>query len=117
MSKITEVGQSFDFNQDDEIRTQTNSDDIRVEIPDHLKQMFEQGCQNLSKEQTAKFKNFIFQHQDNFAKPGEVGQTNFGSHKIKLKDETPIKDASRRIPIFKRDEEVKKSMVCSDSSG
>ena len=95
LSKITEVGQSFDFNQDDEIRTQTNSDDIRVEIPDHLKQMFEQGCQNLSKEQTAKFKNFILQHQDNFAKPGEVGQKNFGSHKIKLKDETPIKDAPR----------------------
>ena len=73
--------------------------------------MFEQGCQNLSKEQTAKFKHFILQHQDNFAKPGEVGQTNFGSHKIKLKDETPIKDAPRRIPIFKRDildEEVKK---------
>ena len=111
LSKITEVGQSFDFNQDNEIRAQTNSDDIRVEISDHLKQMFEQGCHNLSKEQTAKFKKFILQHQDNFAKPGEVGRTNFGSHKIKLKDETPIKDAPRRIPIFKRDildEEVKK---------
>ena len=111
LSKITEVGQSFDFHQDDEIRAQTNSVDIRVEIPDHLKQMFEQGCQNVTKEQTAKFKNFILQHQDNFAKPGEVGRTNFGRHKIKLKDETLIKDAPRRIPIFKRDildEEVKK---------
>ena len=59
----------------------------------------------------AKFKDFILHHQDNFAKPGEVGRTNFGSHKIKLKYETLIKDAPRRISIFKRevlDEEVKR---------
>ena len=122
-SKVEEVGQSFSFEQEEMskelkepkqqegLMEQKTSDDVSTEIPDHLKQMFEQGCQNLSPEQTAKFKDFVLHHQGNFAKPGEVGRTNFGSHKIKLKDETPIKDAPRRIPIFKRDildEEVKR---------
>ena len=122
-SKVEEVGQSFSFEQEEMskelkepkqqegLMEQKTSDDVSTEIPDHLKQMFEQGCQNLSQEQTAKFKDFVLHHQGNFAKPGEVGRTNFGSHKIKLKDETPIKDAPRRIPIFKRDildEEVKR---------
>ena len=122
-SQVEEVGQSFSFEQEERpkelkepeeqerIEEQKTSDDVSMEIPDNLKQMFEQGCQNLSQEQTAKFKNFVLHHQGNFAKSGEVGRTNFGSHKIKLKDETPIKDAPRRIPIFKRailDEEVKR---------
>ena len=54
---------------------------------------------------------FVLLHQKNFAKPGEIGRTNFGRYPINMKDETPIKDAPRRIPILKRvilDEEVRR---------
>ena len=37
-----------------------------------------------------------------FARPGEVGRTSLGTHKIKLTDETPIKEPPRRVPLFKR---------------
>ena len=65
----------------------------------------------MTNEQIVQFKNFVIQHQENFVKPGKVGRTTFGSHKFKLKDETPIKGAPRLTPIFKRgilDEEVEK---------
>lgn len=73
--------------------------------------MFEQGYEHLTSEQRITLKTFIIQHDENFAKPGEVGRTKIGSHKIKLKDETPIKEAPRRIPLFKRgvlEEEIQK---------
>ena len=100
---IAEVGQSININEAEVIGPQKSSPEFNMEIPDHLKQMFDQGCENLSGQQIVQFKNFVLLHQENFAKPGEVGRTNFGSHKIKLKDETLIKDPPRRIPIFKRD--------------
>ncbi|VDI03210.1 Hypothetical predicted protein [Mytilus galloprovincialis] len=37
-----------------------------------------------------------------FAKPGEVGRTNLGSHSIKLNDEKPVREPPRRIPLYKR---------------
>ena len=81
------------------------------EIPEQLKSMFEQACEHLRSEQRINFKTFNFQHEENFAKPGEVGRTKFETHKIKLKDETPIKEAPRRIILFKSDvldEEIQK---------
>ena len=38
-----------------------------------------------------------------FAGTNEVGRTDVGMHKINLIDETPIKEAPRKIPSFKRD--------------
>ena len=103
LSPIAEVGQSFNFEDAEFTRPQKSRDEVSMDIPEHLKKMFEQGCQNSSEEQIVQFKHFVLLHQENFAKPGEVGRTNFGSHKINLKDEAPNKYAPRRIPVFKRD--------------
>ena len=70
---IAEVGQSVNLQKDEINRPQEISDEVSMEIPDHLKQVFEQACQNLTKEQIVQFKNFVIQHQENFAKPGKVG--------------------------------------------
>ena len=63
---------------------------------------FKTGCRHLDEDQKDKFKNFLLKNQNCFAKPGEVGQTNLGTHNIKLKDETPIMEPPRRIPMYKQ---------------
>ena len=72
-------------------------------LPDHLQSMFEQGRKALDSEQTEQFHSMLLRRQKVFAEPNEVGRTNVGTHKIKLTDETPIKEAPRKIPLFKRD--------------
>ena len=73
------------------------------ELPLYLQDTYAEGSQNLSSTQKEEFRKFLIKNQSVFAKPGEVGRTTLGMHKIKLKDETPIKDPPRREPLFKRD--------------
>ena len=73
------------------------------ELPLYLQDTYTEGSQNLSTTQKEEFRNFLLKNQSVFAKPGEVGRTTLGTHKIKLTDETPIKDPPRRVPLFKRD--------------
>ena len=111
LTPIAEVGKSFTLEDLDENRSKNMFDTASMEMPAHLQDMFENGCKHLTQDQTEQFKEFVIQHHDNFVKPDEVGRTTFGSHKIKLTDNTPIKEAPRRIPLFKRDildEEVRK---------
>ena len=78
-------------------------------VPEHLQSLFKTGCRHLD-DQKEKIKNFLLKNQNCFAKPGEVGRTNLGTHNIKLKDETPVREPARRIPMYKRHalEEIKK---------
>lgn len=111
LTPIVEVGKTFNFEEPEVISPQKGGDDVSMDIPEHLKNMFAQGCQSLSEEQIVQFREFVLLLQENFAKPEEIGRTNFSSHKIKLKDDTPIKDAPRIIPVWKPeilDEEVKR---------
>ena len=73
------------------------------ELPLCLQDTYTEGSQNLSMMQKEEFRKFLIKNQSVFAKPGEVGRTTLGTHKIKLTDETPIKDPPRRVPLFKRD--------------
>ncbi|CAC5390376.1 unnamed protein product [Mytilus coruscus] len=80
-------------------------------VPEHLQLVFERGCKHLKGDQVEKFKTFILKNQNCFARPGEVGRTYLGIHKIKLKDEKPIREPPRWISMFKRqavEEELKK---------
>ena len=73
--------------------------------------MFEEAAREFSKDQSVQFETFILNNTSVFVKPGEVGRTNIGTHKIKLKDNHTIKDSPRRVPLFKRgilEEEVKR---------
>jgi hypothetical protein len=71
-------------------------------VPEHLQSLVKTGCRHLDNDQKEKFKNFLLKNQNCFAKPGEVGRTTLGTHNIKLKDETPVREPSRRIPMYKR---------------
>jgi hypothetical protein len=71
-------------------------------VPEHLQSLVKTGCRHLDNDQKEKFKNFLLKNQNCFAKPGEVGRTTLGTHNIKLKDETPVREPPRRIPMYKR---------------
>lgn len=82
-----------------------------ADIPKYLEQVFKEACENLTKEQAAKFKDFLLARVDAFADPNkQVDRATIGEHCIKLKEEIPFKEPVRRVPIFKReimDKEVK----------
>ncbi|KAK3108937.1 hypothetical protein FSP39_019188 [Pinctada imbricata] len=71
-------------------------------VPEYLCPMFTKSCEHLDDEQEERFKTFILENQHCFARPGEVGRSNMGVHKIKLTDEKPVREPPRRIPIYKR---------------
>ena len=80
-------------------------------LPEHLQKPFVEGRKDLNLEQTEQFQNTLLRWKNVFARPNEVGRTDVGTHKIKLNDETPIKVAPRKIPLFKRhiiDTEIEK---------
>lgn len=80
-------------------------------MPEHMIPVYQKGCVRQTESQKENFKKFIIAHQVYFSRPGEVGRTNMGTHKIKLKDEKPIREPPRRIHIYKRqtlEEKVKK---------
>lgn len=80
-------------------------------MPEHVVPVFEKGCKHLNEKEKTELKKFLCLNEACFARPGEVGRTNMGTHKIQLKDDKPIREPPRRIPLYKRkalQEEVKK---------
>lgn len=91
------------------IRVPTQEEDSVEEVsnekkrlPEHMIDVYKRGCENLCDLQKEKLEEFLISNQDCFARQGEVGRTNMGIHKIQLKDERPIREPSRRIPLYKR---------------
>ena len=81
------------------------------ELPEYMLPVFEKGCENLDDGQRRRLKKFLIDNQKCFARPGEVGRTNMGVHRIQLKDEKPVREPPRRIPLYKRqalDDEIRK---------
>ena len=81
------------------------------ELPEHMVPVFQKGCENLDDVQKGKLKTFLSHNQNCFARPGEVGRTNMGVHRIRLKDDKPVREPPRRIPLYKRqalEDEIKK---------
>jgi hypothetical protein len=72
-------------------------------IPEHLQNVYEVGCEGFDSSQQEKCRAFLIEKQDSFARPGEVGRTNLCTHAIRLKDDVPIREAPRRVPLYKRD--------------
>ena len=85
---------------------------LASELPEHLRVLFETGCEHLNPEQCEEFNAFLLERQSAFADPGKLMErARIGEHFIKLQDETPFKEPPRRVPIFKReilDEEIRK---------
>ncbi|CAG2235002.1 unnamed protein product [Mytilus edulis] len=112
---VCRVGPVIDMNEMSNIcEVEVDATRSTGNIPEHLRPMFEIGCRNLDEKQAELFKNFLDAHQECFAQPGEVGRTNMGTHKIKLRDDKPIREPHRRIPMYKRqalEDEVRKKYV------
>ena len=72
-------------------------------LPEHFHKPLEVERKYLSLEQAEQFQNTLLCWKSVFAGPNEVGRTDMGTHKIQLSDKTPIKEASQKIPWFKRD--------------
>ena len=83
-----------------------------VNIPEHLVHVFDDGRVHLSDEETMEFEKFLQERAKTFADPkGKPGRTTLGKHHIVLNDNQPFKEASRNMPLFKRevlDKEVKR---------
>ena len=83
-----------------------------VQLPEYMTNMYEMGTENLTESESVLFKELLIRYRDTFFDPtGEPGRTTLGMHNIKLKDDTPVKEPPRRVPLYKRqviDEEIKK---------
>lgn len=81
-------------------------------IPEHLEQVYMEACENLIKEQAAKFKDFLLARVDAFADPNKSMEcATIGEHRIKLNEKIPFKEPLHRVRIFKKemmDKEIKK---------
>lgn len=74
------------------------------DIPEFLREMYFEGCKNLTPEQAEKFKQFLLSRKSAFADPEmPLQRSNVGEHQINLNDEKSFKEPVRRVPIFKRD--------------
>ena len=76
------------------------------EVPDHLKNLYSESCQNLNPEQQAKLKQLLIDSQNTFSRSShDLGRTSLVEYKIDLMPGTrPIKQAPYRLPLAKRQE-------------
>lgn len=85
---------------------------VQEELPGHLIPVFEDGRTHLSDDEANEFKLFLLRRIDTFSDPdGRRGRTNLGEHRISLSDNRPFKEATRNVPLFKReilDKEIQK---------
>lgn len=92
------IGGPINISSEEVANVSENSD-----LPDYITDMFERGCQQLTESERDELKRFLLTRQRSFADPkGKMETTSLGTHSIKLKDETPFKEANRRFPLFKR---------------
>ncbi|CAG2185648.1 unnamed protein product [Mytilus edulis] len=82
------------------------------EIPQYMAEMYSNGRENLTESEGESFKEVLLKYRDIFYDPaGEPGKTTIGMHSIKLKEEIPVKEPPRRVPLYKRqaiEDEIKK---------
>ena len=76
-----------------------------VELPEYLKKMYDDGCENLSVDQAGKFAKLLVNYVDVFASTDkDIGRTNITKHTIDTGNAKPIKQRPRRLPIHKQGE-------------
>lgn len=74
------------------------------DIPEFLREMYFEGCKNLTPEQVETFKQFLLSRKSAFANPEmPLQRSNVGEHRINLNDEERFQEPVRKVPIFKRD--------------
>lgn len=83
-------------------------------LPEHLREMFRKGSEDLDDAQKEKFATLINRYVDVFAKDSrDLGCTNLVKHKINTGNSQPIRQPVRRQPYGKREiekEEIEKML-------
>ena len=86
------------------------SDPSQENLPEHLKDLWEQSSQELNEVQKEKLQRLLLKCANLFAKNKlDLGYTEIIMHEINTGDAAPIKQAPRRIPIHQR--EIEKQQV------
>ncbi|CAG2253617.1 unnamed protein product [Mytilus edulis] len=76
----------------------------KVDIPDHLKGVFEKSSKDLDNIEVKKLREFLCSYQDVFSKsPSDIGHTELVNHKINTGNAKPIKLKPYRLPLAKRE--------------
>ena len=79
--------------------------DVPGDVPEHLQGLFERSEKCLNLEQKQKLKCLLEEFKDVFAKDRtDLGRTNLTNHKIDTGSAVPIRQAPRRLPLFKKEE-------------
>jgi len=77
-----------------------------VILPEHVKNMFDDGVEHLDPKQKSKFAKLLYKYQDVFAKSSDdLGSTNVVKHKMNTGSANPIRQQPRRQPYGKREVE------------
>lgn len=74
------------------------------EISKDLSELYEESSGNLDEVQRNVFVNFLNEYKNIFSENVVAGNCGIVSHKINVKDSSPIKQVPRRIPIQMREE-------------
>ena len=79
-----------------------------MEVPPHLKDLFEQTCEAMSVEEEAAVKDLLVSFADVFSThEDDLGLTHLIEHVIDTKDAAPIKHPPRRVPLAYAGEDKK----------
>ena len=76
------------------------------QVPSHVKQMYQEGSERLSKEGKQQLTSMLNRHSNAFSKgTDDLGRTHLVEHEIQVKEGTvPIRQPARRFPFWKQSE-------------
>lgn len=98
--------EAVQYGQDEIVETVNTvyTEDLTGEVPNHLKDVYQRACDNLSLQQQKQVKDLLIKHQSVFSKDSsDIGRTNLVEHTIDTGNAKPIKQAPYRVPLAKRE--------------
>lgn len=88
----------------DILKSKSDSDIVSLELPQHLKSLFERSSVNLSETEKSQLLELLVEYQSIFVGPdGKFGRTNLVKHSIDTGGSKPIKIPPRRLPFAQRE--------------
>ena len=81
------------------------NEDVPVDVPEHLEDLFKRSTKCLNVTQKQELSCLLGEFENVFARDRtDLGRTNITNHKIDTGSTIPIRQAPRRLPLFKREE-------------
>ena len=90
------------------VKTEKEEAETILQIPDHLKDLFQRTVDGLSADQRDKVAKLLIKHQATFSESdADLGRTGVTRHKIPTGNASPIKKPLRRLPVHMNEEAEK----------